>query len=66
MKTINFKINHTYSDNTIFRNLENLHISGSVKGGEHTIENDKYKFVMLESGAWRGNNSYFYKLTEIK
>ena len=51
MKTINFKINHTYSDNTIFRNLENLHVSGSVKGGEHTIENDKYKFVMLESGA---------------
>lgn len=63
---MNFKLNNTYSNTTIAKNCKNLQLSGQFIGGEHTIENENYKFVMLSEGAWQGTNSIYYKLTEIK
>ena len=66
MIKINFKLNGVYSGKAITRQLCNLVTSGEAIGGVHIIENESYKFVMLNNGAWRGGSSYFYKLVEIK
>lgn len=66
MKTINFKLNKDYSNTTIAKHCKNLQTSGQFLGGEHIIENENYKFLMLSEGAWRGGKSIYYNLTEIK
>ena len=59
-------LNKHYSNTAIAKHCKNLQVTGQFIGGEHTIENENYKFVMLSEGAWRGTNSIYYKLTEIK
>lgn len=53
MAKVNFKLDGVYSSKTITKNLDNFTTSGQVIGGEHTIENESYRFVMLSDGAWR-------------
>ena len=59
-----FKLNKDYSSKTIQKNCKNIKTSGQFIGGEHTIESDNLKFVMLSEGAWRGGNSMYYKLVK--
>lgn len=59
-----FKLNKEYSSRTIQKHCKNIKTTGQFIGGEHTIESDGLKFVMLREGAWRGTNSIFYKLVE--
>jgi len=66
MININFKLNGVYSGKAITKQLSNLVTSREATGGVHAIENESYRFVMLNNGAWRGGISYFYKLVEIK
>ena len=61
-----FTLNKDYSNATIAKHCKNLQLSGQFIGGEHTIENENYKFVMLSEGAWRGGKSIYYKLEQIK
>jgi hypothetical protein len=63
---MDFKVNKSYSNRTIAKHCKNLQSSGQLIGGEHTIENENYKFVMLLNGAWRGGKSIYYKLETIK
>lgn len=59
-----FKLNKDYSNKTIQKHCKNIKTSGQFIGGEHTIESDNLKFVLLESGSWRGTNSFYYKLVK--
>lgn len=48
---MNFKLNKDYSNATIAKHCKNLQLSGQFVGGEHTIENENYKFIMLSEGG---------------
>lgn len=59
-----FKINKEYSSKTIAKNYKNIRTFGALEGGKHTIESGSLQFVMLESAAWIGTNSLYYKCTK--
>lgn len=60
-----FKTGKEYSSKTIEKHCNNIKTFGKLEGGEHTIESDSLKFVMLSEGAWRGGKSYYYKCVRI-
>lgn len=60
-----FKLNKEYSNKTIQKYCKNIVISGQFIGGEHTIQSDNLKFVMLKDSAWRGKNSIYYKCVQL-
>lgn len=60
-----FKLNREYSNKTIQKHCKNIVTSGQFIGGEHTIQSDNLKFVMLKDGAWRGTNSIYYKCVQL-
>ena len=59
------KIGKVYSNRRIFKELQDIEISGQAIGGKHTIKgrynNEDVVFVMLTEGAWRGGKSLYYK-----
>ena len=59
-----FKINKQYSNKTIGKHSKNISIEGQFEGGKHTITTNTNTFVMLESRAWRGGKSFYYKYTK--
>jgi hypothetical protein len=62
---MNFKVGRKYSNRTIHKHCKNICTFGEFKGGEHTIESNSLKFVMLLENAWRGTNSFYYKCIKI-
>lgn len=60
-----FKLNKEYSSKTIQKHCKDILTYGELRGGEHTIESNSLKFVMLLENAWRGTNSFYYKCVEV-
>lgn len=58
------------SNRNLFSKLTNISSSGQLVGGVHKISGTyhdiEYEYTMLDKGAWRGGNVYYYKQTKMQ